>query len=504
MHKLLIVDDERNIRLGIQAMISRAFPETFEFLLASNGLEALELLNSNEIDILLTDIKMPEMDGIRLVQSIQNLAYKPTVLIISGCDDFQYAKEAIKFRVKDYLLKPINRNELKQTLERVLLEAEVEQNTKKAANEYCSNQLNYIFIHPKIREEEVNKIVTNLQLDAFMDGYYVGAMKFHESSEEENVAYVEDMIAKYCSCSEYFCFRDKDGNVIILTCEEQLFHTLKAHMKSKRSSLGISVRHTHLQHIKTAYEQAIFALKNYFLYPEKPLIHFSHVNKSKITDHDIPVDNLKKIFHMIGTNREQEIKTSLLEVLNLEEITKQGIEYMELLSRSINTIILDAAYHRLGEDSVEILKRYDKVGYIYHFKSFYDYYYALEEMIFLLHEYQKQLKSVYSEQKYMEMAIKYIHDNYNQDINLAVVSNYVSLNYSYFSHMFKEYTGHSFVDYLKKVRIEQAKTLLTSPELKIYEVSSLVGYKNPKQFTRVFREFVGIAPKEYQEKLLVD
>nr|WP_285848113.1 MULTISPECIES: AraC family transcriptional regulator [unclassified Mesobacillus] len=99
----------------------------------------------------------------------------------------------------------------------------------------------------------------------------------------------------------------------------------------------------------------------------------------------------------------------------------------------------------------------------------------------------------------MDRAIAYIRENYHKDLNLAVVANYISLNYSYFSHMFKEYIGQNFVDYLKMVRVENAKKLLKETDFKILEISEMVGYKNPKQFARVFREAEGISPKEYRE-----
>jgi two-component system response regulator YesN len=84
---------------------------------------------------------------------------------------------------------------------------------------------------------------------------------------------------------------------------------------------------------------------------------------------------------------------------------------------------------------------------------------------------------------------------------MAMVSNYVSLNYSYFSQIFKEYIGLNFVDYLKKIRIEEAKKLLEDNDYKIYEVGEKVGYKNSKQFAKIFKEIEGISPIEYRQKV---
>ncbi|MEK3888446.1 response regulator transcription factor [Bacillus sp. FSL K6-3431] len=493
MYKVLIVDDERNIRHGIQAMITRKFPQTFECIVANNGVSALELMQTDEVDILLTDIKMPEMDGIRLVKEIQKLKCKPEVIIISGYDDFEYAKQAIKYQVKDYLLKPINRNELYDTLERILQDVESANDATNDFDEYRANQLNYIFIHPNIIEKEIEAICLKVLLGRFSGGYYVGAMI---DNGTEKLAQIRAITTKRKSGEEVLCFSDKNRNMVLITSTASIFTEISLQYEGKDCAIGVSEKQYYYSKMKKAYEQSIFALKNHFLFTGKTCIQYADL-KHKDVDKNVPIDDLKKIANMLGTNRDQEIKTRLLEVLNVGEISTLGIAYMEKLHIAINTIILDSAYSKLGEESIEILKHHDKVGDMYNFENFYDYYYALEQLILLLHEYSKQLKSVYSEQKNMEKAIRYIHENYHKDLNMAVVSNHVSLNYSYFSHMFKEYTGNSFVDYLKKVRVNQSKKLLTSPDLKIFEISYMVGYKNPKQFTRVFRELEGVSPKEY-------
>ena len=103
----------------------------------------------------------------------------------------------------------------------------------------------------------------------------------------------------------------------------------------------------------------------------------------------------------------------------------------------------------------------------------------------------------------MEKSIVYLNENYNKDISLAVISNYASLNYSYFSQLFKEYTGENFINYLRRLRIEKAKKLLSDGEYRINEVSKMVGYVDSKQFTKIFRKLTGVSPSEYKEKIWI-
>lgn len=139
MTNLMIVDDERMIRQGLKAMIEREYPSVYNISMAGNGAEALEQYKRERQDVIITDIRMPIMDGITLLARLSAEAGAggaPAVIILSGHDDFEYAKSAIRYRVKDYLLKPIRREELFEILERIAKEgAERESNSHKQLQE---------------------------------------------------------------------------------------------------------------------------------------------------------------------------------------------------------------------------------------------------------------------------------------------------------------------------------------------------------------------------------
>ncbi|MFC5446646.1 response regulator [Paenibacillus aestuarii] len=120
MISLLIVDDEKIIRNGLQSMIERQFPNLFNYRFAENGQEALELLRQESTDIMITDIRMPIMDGFELLEQLQGHPVKTEVVLLSGYNEFVYAKKAIRYAVKEYLMKPVKREELFAVLERVM------------------------------------------------------------------------------------------------------------------------------------------------------------------------------------------------------------------------------------------------------------------------------------------------------------------------------------------------------------------------------------------------
>ncbi|RSD26801.1 response regulator [Mesobacillus subterraneus] len=499
MYKVLIADDEKNIRLGIQAMVKREFP-SFETIVAADGKEALEHVGDFKPDIVITDIKMPQLDGIQMIKELQGLDKKPSIVILSGYDDFAYAKEAIKNRVKDYLLKPVNRVELSKTINTIIEELEHKHKiAEQHLEDFRASQLNYILLNPNLREVDLEDLYQKMQMEPYPDGYFVGIL--HTGGQVEGSDLLANMNQLLSSDKGIIPFIDKDDSVVIISGDPQVFTDVKDYLGRERHiafSIGVSGRAHGLETLKSTYEQAQAAMKYHFLFPRCKVILFDNV-KDKPEVSELPVDIINKLSNMLGTDRDTEIKSNLLRLLDFDYIANNDITYLETLNKEINDIIFKSFFSKLGEESLETFKLLNKMGNIYNFDNFHDYFHALEDLIMRIHEYNKQLKSVYSEQKYMDKAITYIRENYHKDLNLAVVSNYISLNYSYFSHMFKEYTGQNFVDYLKMVRVEGAKQLLKGSDYKVLEISEMVGYKNPKQFARVFREIEGISPKEYRE-----
>ena len=155
MRTVLIVDDEKNIRMGLKSIIERGYPGRYELLFAGDGEEALGVIRGRAVEIVITDIRMPGMDGLALIGELARRESRPIVMILSGHDDFHYAREAMQHEVKEYLLKPIVRDELFAALQRA--ERDLERKTALSERlgelrlyreELLASQLNYIFLHP--------------------------------------------------------------------------------------------------------------------------------------------------------------------------------------------------------------------------------------------------------------------------------------------------------------------------------------------------------------------
>jgi len=517
MRRLLIVDDERNIRQGLKTMIEREFPSDYSIETAGNGAEALELYRKERADIVITDIRMPVMDGIKLLEHLSadaGTGEGPAVVILSGYDDFEYAKSAIKYRVKDYLLKPIRRDELfdilgridKEIHQKTLTVLKLEQQAEGVRRELRSTRLRALLM-----QEEVSLgLKQQEELSGLDIPFIVGVLNYYYSDGSRmKPEEVQGLIERLTGPLEKMFMEiltDWDGKLVLIGNDKESFAELSERAEDrglKGLLIGISTEGQALGDIRSCYLEACRALQYTFLYPQSNFMDFAEVRGGRLS-FPVPEEELRKLLNMLGTEREKEMKGLLGVIFQTEHVKLLDLSYLETVGRKINERVLDEVFRVHGEASVEVLKLYRTVGNLYNYRHFHDYYRALEHLLLSLNEYIMGVRSAHTEHADMKEALAYIEANYFRPLNMAMVSNHVSLNYSYFSEAFKAYTGESFVLYLKKVRIHHAKQLLAGSRCKLAGVSEAVGFENSKQFSRVFKELEGISPGEYRAKALVD
>lgn len=509
MRTLLIADDERNIRAGLKAMIEREYPGVYQILLAADGKQALEQFEKEPVDIVLTDIRMPIMDGIELIKVLAALPYGPALLILSGYDDFQYAKEAIKYKVKEYLLKPIVREDLFAALSRIEAELAVQESihdrletTDKYRKGMRVNTLQYIWAREDIGEEEVRARCLEAGLQDFEPSYFIGILD--TTDHQRNFIKGNEYLSAHQQEGGFLSLEDKDGRLVVLTSRQELLQGMVEHMASAPGGMGtfaagISNEGVNIGQLKMKYEEARHALKYRILYDRSGsiLIRYEQL-KHRDLSLQVPEDTIRKLANMLGTDREKEIKSLLIEFFEPRALAEADISYFEAVCQALNEWVFDQVFRTYGEASIEIIKMYKQAGDIFNFTSIQDYIHCVEDLLFGLNDYIRHLKSVHIDQRDMVRAVEYIQANYNKELSMTMVSNHVSLNYSYFSQTFKEFAGMSFVNYIKNLRIQKAKELLETTELKVLEIGEKVGFENTKHFNRVFKDTVGVTPLEYR------
>ena len=201
----------------------------------------------------------------------------------------------------------------------------------------------------------------------------------------------------------------------------------------------------------------------------------------------IDANKINSIINMISSGRIDDIYKSIDELFSEKHVDELNVDYFMELSKILKTKIIEI------DDTFEIHN-------INWYSNIYEYIRHLKECIFIVDQRLASMNNN-STNLAVKKGVEFINKNFSKDINLTIISNEVSLNYTYFCERFKIYTGETFVNYLKKIRIEKAiELLISNPNHKIYEIANMVGYKDAKQFTKTFRKITGLSPMEYKNK----
>ena len=517
--KILILDDERMIRNGLRTIIEERETNWAEVFEAGCGSDAIEILSRREIDLVITDIRMPGMDGIAFMKEARRLSFTPEFIILTGYDDFQYARESIKYGARAYLLKPVRKSELYEVLSKIHEELQLKktrdlkiEKMNNFINDVWEHELNYVIMNDTLSAGELENIADIIKIDVIKGSYYVSIMepkrKRPGSETWNNDLQLKKLAADFYSANGYAAavFYNIEGSLVSIAETKEAFYALTRHLRDDaggRFVTGISGKASGIAGLGKAHLQAGEALKYRIVRMSEELISFEESERLE-KNFNIPSDLLKRIMQLIGTKRISEINDLINKVFDQKELLPYNIRYLEKLAEAAYRNIIEPFSEQnplYGLNTQEM--QYESLKSIYNFDHVNDYVYALKKFVFDINTCFLDMTEAYRDRNEIDEALDYMANNYQKDLNLAVVANHVSLNYSYFSNLFSEKTGDSFHNYLKKIRIDKAKELLKSSEFKVNEIAMKVGYKNPKHFATNFRALTGISPIEYRYKAMV-
>ncbi len=476
MNTLLIVEDEKMIRQGIKTMIQRSGVPVDTILECNNGQSAYEMLQSQKIDVMFTDIRMPKMDGIELVSAVQALPHRPLIVAVSGYDDFSYAVEMLRGGVREYILKPVERDKVKailETFQKELLQREAQEAELRSIGK---NQLKYVMTSDVTRKE-MQMVAEWFEEMPVSKDYYILCTQMQEVPEAsgEKFMYWKDI--------------EKSSVYIIVGTEKERF--LKEELSGCHT--GISRRYQGMEYLKAAYKEAKAARKEAFC-TGRYEVNFEEIR----TDADKPnTEKMRQIAQQIGTSRIEESLTSIRQIVKDTKRKKySAVTFEEDILSLIDSVV--GIYQNVMQQAAQEAERFKDIYSFPDIDSF------TEEFTGWLMEFHDRLDEEFDDYKNkqkMQEAIGFIEENFDKDLNMAVVSNHVSMNYSLFSYVFKQYTGRNFVNYLKEFRVEEAKKLLAQTEMRVVEISKKVGYENEKHFMKIFRNVCGVSPTEYRKNM---
>jgi two-component system response regulator YesN len=519
MYKLIIVDDEKEVRDGFRQFVDW---NALGFQLVAcfeDGKEAIEFLNKNNVDVVLTDIDMVNVNGIELSGYIYNNCPNTKTVLVSGHKDFEFAKQALEYNVVKYLIKPTDLTEIRTLFEEIKNELEVEAEQQKEVVKYKQKYENILpllkeqfllnIISGSLQGEEELKMrlsainlpdkyahsnccMVTVNLSGSIQGksinYVISTLQNFFHQEREGVNYISVprgehdllILALSFSTSEYTLSKVENDISIIRTTMEKNFGIILSYEESSiypnllelSKSISTSTIGTTMNQIDTT---TALGIKDYREFIQQYKLFIPLILNGKR-------DLLEEKLHSI---------MSELEPLPIQDIQKLMIDLISMITQTIV---------EMGVNVLEIR------NFAYHGILSID---NFDDIIEFCNDCLHQFVSNYESNKIdtstdiiIDKAKDYINQYYDRDISLEDVADYVFLNHAYFSRLFKQQTGRNFSDYLTTVRIDNAIKLLKENKYKTYEISEKIGYKSSKYFARVFKKTTGLTPKEYYRHYL--
>ncbi|MCL2045549.1 MAG: response regulator [Oscillospiraceae bacterium] len=472
MKSVLIVEDEKAIRAGIKAIVSNAPLEIENVIECQNGIEAMTILEKQYIDVMITDIKMPKMDGIELINQASKLPSPPIVVVISGYNDFDYAVDVFKSGVKDYLLKPIEREKVHELLCNIQNELDEKKTDEEHRRLICNQLLRSIMLGLSSEDDIFDCSDILLSHSSIFFGNYYLVCLAPDSHIEQSI---------------YHVCHNVNGHMILIVSEDDLFMLKQSLPKS--ICAGISSMKSGLVALKDAYLEAEIARKIAFI--KSGLREFSQVNEQKNVSDTIPINALQ-ISSMLFAGKGNEAIDSLGKILfATQNDSINADEYIVLLDQLTAQLLNNFSSIEFENKNLESLSNY------MNFQSAYEYHITLCDFIIKLVELYPYNKEIQSKER-MRSALEYVNQHFRKQINMAVVSNHISMNYTQFSSLFKANTGSTFSDYLKRLRLNESKKLLEESKQSIRSIALLSGFKNEKHFMKCFKQEFGVSPGDYR------
>lgn len=538
MITVIIIDDERWVCQLIKRIVKW---EELKFHIigeAYDGNEAFELIKIKKPDLVITDIRMPGLDGISLIKNVKELRFNTKFIIISGYSDFEYAKSALKYGALGYILKPIDEKEFTDLLTSVRndifyhKEKAVEEKIVKGKLEHSLSQLReQYFLNLLLSgDDKVNNIDINIFNRDYECSFKHGCFQVvifnidgssHSGVDRENeegkiINYIEQVVTLEIrdNCFEIVPVRLKNRLVYILNYNSSKHHIIKDAInvsfrkirsndniiKNYDLTVGIGTLETDFNLVPQSYNFAHNSIKARISIGVNRVIDILQYKYGNI--------ELRELFPI-----EKEMKFAcLIEVFDNKPVEILVTELFHTISerRDVNPCmifevayeIVEVFYRVMRRINIEIEKEYISKSRVY---NDIDECRSVDQILNYFKQLFDEARDFYNSlkqnqnRKAVEMVKSYICDHYGEDIKLNDVASVVFLNAKYLGELFKKETGINFSDYLINYRLGVAKELLKDPRYRINEIAESVGYSDAKHFSKMFKKVVGVSPAEYKK-----
>lgn len=521
MYKVLLVDDERFILEGLKQIIKWEEHGLEIVGEASDGLQALKRIEELNVNILITDLKMPFMDGLELIRQLRLTNKNIRVIILSGFDDFLFVREAAKMGIENYLLKPVNQEELSLTLQNTVehINLELHKKIKQRKDEsIIKENILYRWVTNKISSSELAERSSLLGIQQNLNYFKVCLIRLNDPANKNLV--VIDNLIKFAAiniCTENlgiycdgFVFSDMDDDIIILIsdkrenlinfdsqklldrCRSNIFQRLKINV-----FITIGDNYYQSSDVYKSYLNAKATMNYSLILPKNTIVDYQITQKElSLRQNIISIDynQLNLWITKMDKNKTKEI---------IDEIFIKMIAFKGIAPSFIQNTVMEILFNiykcvndHQNKTTNGFVSQENLFASLSQMKN------AGEIKDWICNLAEKAIDSLISIENNFNpvimRVIDFINNNFSSDISIKSLSVSFKINASYLGQMFKNETGEMFSNYLHKIRIEKAKELLTHTDLTSIEIAEKVGYANASYFITIFKKLTGQYPTKYK------
>jgi two-component system response regulator YesN len=536
MYRLVIVDDEPTVRHGLSNYFDWKQYGIEVVDEADDGDVALDVIDRMKPDIVLTDVRMPNMDGILLSHEIKARYPATKIIFVSGHDDADYLKSALKVNAVDYIFKPINMQELSAVVERVVADLH---NAEQARKHIVDMQVKLTQSMPLLREKFLMSIIRDgiahparlqdrldfLGLELPMEAdYWTIVVNIDDSAEvvstrterdQQLLSYsvlniVQELIGQFMYG---YAFENRHGEFVGIlrireeeSPEEQLFALAEEIRDNLQRWLKISVtigvgeRISHLGALPQSYTQAREAADQRWYLGKSRIISIDNLAQDEISQYRFNAAQGERILSVLKVADKEKLLAELGEVFEpLSRNRKESFTYCRnvglqlILPASRLMLELNIPEQELGYKDDELWEQLFKQETILDLRK------LVENHLVRICDRISEKRS--GKPKNVIEKVRLVMDQrYAENLQVGDIAKQVFLSPTYLCLLFKQETGETINEYLTKVRIEKAKELLSDPRNKFYEVCYTVGYSDPSYFSKLFKKYTGVTPSAFRDQ----
>ncbi len=509
MISIVIADDEPNIVHGLAKLIEGERLGVEIVGLAYDGLEALDLIRKETPDILISDINMPKLNGIKLLKEMKKEKIKTKVIFLSGYQEFEYARSALQYGAVDYLLKPVNQKRLEKNIHKIIAGKSFNN-----ISEYEKDKLVETF--------DTNVLEINIQRQAGEknDKYVVMNLSYSEKGidevgEKDILSFsITNVIEQLLKLIENKWIVNKKNDIFILIGHkdnEELNEILKTlpyemieDVKQKTGkNLTIAVGKTidDIKNISESYDSAVDMMAKRFFYDEGIVIYYEDKKISEYNTQDLFDAQEDIVASLLSYNKGKMCNNLKHFVSVLKDVSNMNKDLA--ISYCMSTIVRVRSKLKESGHNIEYSETDGNIiaQELHELNNFS----CLRDWVtnYFLKVYDMVLDLIQDKDNDIIHQVKvYIDEHYSENIMLKEIANSVYMNANYFSGYFKKHTGVNFKYYLTSIRMNKAEKLLLSTDYKVYEIAERVGFTDYRHFSHIFKERHNCNPKDYKKNII--